>query len=119
MTTWHDTTLAPRARAEALLAELTLAEKAAQLGSFWNRPRAEAASDDGEHHDVAPMEHAMASTGWEEAHREGLGQLTRIFGTATTGGAASRRPVARTPISSGRSAPRTCRGSSPRASTRR
>ncbi|MCB0886652.1 MAG: glycoside hydrolase family 3 C-terminal domain-containing protein [Propionibacteriaceae bacterium] len=81
MTTWHDTTLAPRARAEALLAELTLAEKAAQLGSFWNRPRAEAASDDGEHHDVAPMEHAMASTGWEEAHREGLGQLTRIFGT--------------------------------------
>ena len=81
MTTWHDTTLAPRARAEALLAELTQAEKAAQLGSFWNRPRAEAASDDGEHHDVAPMEHAMASTGWEEAHREGLGQLTRIFGT--------------------------------------
>ena len=81
MTIWHDSTLAPQTRAEALLAELTLAEKVAQLGSFWNRPRSESAPEAPEHHDVAPMEHAMAGTGWEEAHKHGLGQLTRVFGT--------------------------------------
>ena len=80
MRPWHDTTLDAPGRAAALLAELTLDEKIAQLGSFWNRPR-EAPPEDGQHHDVAPMEHAMSQATWREAHRNGLGHLTRIFGT--------------------------------------
>ncbi len=80
MNTWHDTTLDAPSRARALLAELTLEEKIAQLGSYWNRPKGEPEAD-GDHHDVAPMEHAMRQAAWDEAHRNGLGHLTRIFGT--------------------------------------
>jgi beta-xylosidase len=77
MATWHDTSRSVAERAAALLAELTLAEKAAQLGSSWERPSSEHNSDG----DVAPMASAFSSSGLDSAAVDGLGHLTRIFGT--------------------------------------
>ncbi|QJW38805.1 glycoside hydrolase family 3 N-terminal domain-containing protein [Cellulosimicrobium protaetiae] len=64
---------------------MTLAEKLAQLGGYWDRATsAPDTAEQGEHQDVAPLQHAF-----DEAHRpfatvieNGLGQLTRVFGTA-------------------------------------
>ncbi|MDR0849642.1 MAG: glycoside hydrolase family 3 C-terminal domain-containing protein [Propionibacteriaceae bacterium] len=77
--TWQDVTATPKARAEALLGRLTLREKTAQLGSFWDRP-----AEEGDGGDVAPLQHAFdqARRPFDEAIRYGLGQLTRVYGTA-------------------------------------
>jgi len=73
---WHDRTATPAERAEALLAELTLDEKVAQLVGIW----VGAAKDGG---DVAPHQHEMDDTIDLEAFLvNGLGQLTRPFGSA-------------------------------------
>ena len=77
MAGWHDTSRSVAERAAALLAELTLAEKAAQLGSSWERPSSQHNSDG----DVAPMASAFSSRGLDVAAADGLGHLTRIFGT--------------------------------------
>ncbi|GAA1466167.1 glycoside hydrolase family 3 N-terminal domain-containing protein [Microbacterium thalassium] len=75
---WHDTIAAPETRAAALLSEMTLSEKLAQLGSYWPRPEEPEAAGD-----VAPMESAFdfARRPFADAVTEGLGQLTRVFGT--------------------------------------
>lgn len=72
---WHDTALPAHVRARALLAEMTVAEKARQLGSTW--PGHDTAGD------VAPMQETFrdAET-FDEAIVDGLGHLTRVFGTA-------------------------------------
>ena len=77
MAGWHDTSKPVEERAAALLAELTVAEKAAQLGSSWERP----ASSDADSGDVAPMASAFTGSGLDRAATDGLGHLTRIFGT--------------------------------------
>lgn len=90
---WHDCARTPIDRAQALIAELTLEEKLAQLGSFWDRPEGVGSGDDG---DVAPLQHAFdeARRPFDEAIAKGLGQLTRVFGTgpveAADGAAALR-----------------------------
>lgn len=72
---WHDTTLSAEDRARALLAELTLQEKIQQLVSVW--PGAEGASGD-----VAPMQSSQdQAASFEDAIVDGIGQLTRPFGT--------------------------------------
>ncbi|WES64347.1 glycoside hydrolase family 3 N-terminal domain-containing protein [Microbacter sp. GSS18] len=59
-----------------LLAQMTLEEKIAQLGSTW--PGAEEATGD-----VAPMQDVhRAAESFADAIRDGLGQLTRTYGTA-------------------------------------
>ncbi|MCC2592153.1 glycoside hydrolase family 3 C-terminal domain-containing protein [Tessaracoccus sp. OS52] len=86
MNPWQDTNLSPDQRASALLSELTLEEKIGQLGSHWHRAPASAdvaeEADDAAR-DVAPMEHAFKAhqLEWQEACRNGLGHLTRTFGT--------------------------------------
>jgi len=77
MAIWHDTSLSAGERAAALLAEMTIEEKASQLGSVWARPPREIASGG----EVAPMESVFANNGLDEAAAGGLGHLTRIFGT--------------------------------------
>jgi beta-glucosidase len=72
---WSDASRPVADRVEALLAEMTLEEKAGQLGSFWPRQGA----PEGE---VAPMEDAFATRPFEEAAEHGLGHLTRVFGSA-------------------------------------
>ncbi|WP_443034093.1 beta-glucosidase family protein [Streptomyces sp. CA2R106] len=73
---WQDTALPPEARADALLAELTLPEKAAQLYGVWVGASAEGG-------EVAPHQHEMeAPADLDALLPHGLGQLTRPFGTA-------------------------------------
>lgn len=76
---WTDPARDIDERVEALLGQLTVREKAAQLGSYWPRPQEE--SGDG---DVAPMQSAFEDGRQELARTaaEGLGHLTRVFGSA-------------------------------------
>ena len=60
-------------RVRALLADMTLDEKLAQLVGYW----VDRGSDD-----VAPMQGTMSPSGeYDDATRHGLGQLTRVYGT--------------------------------------
>lgn len=73
---WTDETLPAEERADALLADMTLREKVQQLGSTW--PDAEGAGGD-----VAPMQDTLLrAEPFDEAVRDGIGQITRVFGTA-------------------------------------
>ncbi|MGJ5895417.1 glycosyl hydrolase [Streptomyces sp. V2] len=74
-TPWADPACPRDDRVEALLAELTLEEKLAQLGSAW--PGVEHVSGN-----VAPMQDVFARhTDFADARKNGLGHLTRPFGT--------------------------------------
>jgi beta-xylosidase len=73
---WNDPALPASDRARALLNAMTQAEKIAQLGSTW--PGFSPSSGD-----VAPMQDAFrALQSFDEAIVDGLGHLTRVFGTA-------------------------------------
>jgi beta-xylosidase len=72
---WSDPTLPASERARALLDAMTTSEKIAQLGSSW--PGHDAGGD------VAPMQDTFrGADSFDEAIIDGLGQLTRVFGTA-------------------------------------
>ena len=63
----------PTDRVDGLVARMTLEEKLAQVVGYWDK-------DDGE--TVAPMQGSFAaSSGLDEASRDGLGHLTRVYGT--------------------------------------
>lgn len=92
---WRDVAQPTHVRARRLLEAMTLQEKLAQLGGFWDRPAPEATAGDQDSSvesggDVAPMQHAFdqARRTFEAATRHGLGQLTRVFGTAPVSPAA-------------------------------
>ncbi|MFD7656207.1 glycoside hydrolase family 3 N-terminal domain-containing protein [Actinosynnema sp. NPDC059797] len=72
---WADPGKPTGERVAALLAELTLEEKLAQLVGVW------VGISDGE--EVAPAQHEFAEPlpPWDELTKPGLGQLTRVFGT--------------------------------------
>ena len=73
---WADPALSPLERADALVAAMTLPEKVAQLYGVW----VGASNEGGE---VAPFQHEMEEpVPLEELMPQGLGQLTRPFGTA-------------------------------------
>ncbi len=73
---WRDARLSPAERADALIALMTLAEKAAQLVGVW-------VGADASGQGVAPHQDEMRNgTPWPELIRYGLGQLTRPFGSA-------------------------------------
>jgi beta-xylosidase len=82
---WQNTSLAAEKRADLLLQAMTLEEKVAQLGSRW------AGNDMSDHElpeeetiNVAPMEDVFAAGGslsLAEASRDGLGHLTRVWGS--------------------------------------
>ncbi|MFI5934417.1 glycoside hydrolase family 3 N-terminal domain-containing protein [Actinoplanes sp. NPDC051494] len=87
---WSDRDLEPAERAGALLAELTLEEKIAQLGSVWHGFAADNTGD------VAPMQEVFAagSRSFADAVRGGIGHLTRPFGTAPVTAEQGRQRVA-------------------------
>jgi beta-glucosidase-like glycosyl hydrolase len=74
---WRDPRLPVAERVADLLARMTLEEKAGQLGGYWAMPSEPGAP-------VAPMEDDSGEPALEldEIAKAGLGQLTRIFGTA-------------------------------------
>ena len=83
---WQDTTRPAAERAELLLAEMTLEEKVAQLGSRWvgADTRVEEVADEDGTLNVAPMQDvfaAGAAVTLTDASRHGLGHLTRVYGS--------------------------------------
>jgi beta-xylosidase len=80
---WRDASRSAPDRVADLLPRMTLAEKVGQLRSTWLGHRESAPEDAPGQGDVAPMEGELTSTpdSWPELIRDGLGQLTRPFGT--------------------------------------
>ncbi|MEV5070628.1 glycoside hydrolase family 3 C-terminal domain-containing protein [Microbacterium sp. LMI12-1-1.1] len=73
---WAEPTADIDTRVEALLAEMTDAEKLAQLGSYWADKRDSTQI-------IAPMQDVLSKgrPPFDEATAEGIGHLTRVFGT--------------------------------------
>ncbi|MFF6909257.1 beta-glucosidase [Streptomyces sp. NPDC012389] len=87
---WHDPALTPEARADALIAAMTLQEKISQLVGVWV-----GASDEGG--EVAPFQHDMEeAVALDDLLPHGLGQLTRPFGTAPVDPAVGALSLSRT-----------------------
>jgi beta-xylosidase len=87
---WRDKNLPVADRVADLLARMTLGEKLAQLTGVWVRT----GTSDGDQ--VAPMQGEFAdSTPVDELIADGLGQLTRVFGTAPVTPAAGMQALAR------------------------
>ena len=90
-------------RVRALMAQMSLEEKLAQLVGLW-----EGRGGSGEGGDVAPMQDAMQADidELEGYATEGLGQLTRVFGTVPVEPAeqAHRGPRRRSTLAAARAA---------------
>ena len=88
--TWRDPSASPGERVSDLLAQLTTAEKVAQLYGVW--VGVDAASGE-----VAPYQHDLATppVSWDELIRDGLGQITRVYGTSPVTPAEGAQAVAR------------------------
>lgn len=73
--TWRDPAATPAQRARDLTARMTLAEKVAQLSGIWI-----GIDSAGQ---VSPHQHDNSATEatWDELIRDGVGQITRAFGT--------------------------------------
>ena len=74
--TWRDPVLPAAVRVADLMTRMTVAEKIGQLGSFWAesaRPGEQVAPQPDDLGDPPPLEGMLT---------DGLGQLTRVFGTA-------------------------------------
>jgi beta-xylosidase len=87
---WRDPAVAPADRVADLVGRMTLREKVAQLYGVWVGIDAVAG-------DVAPHQHDFASApaDFSELIRDGIGQLTRPFGTAPVDPAIGARSLAR------------------------
>ncbi|MFF2823320.1 beta-glucosidase [Arthrobacter koreensis] len=87
---WRDASLPPAERADALLAQMTLEEKTAQLIGVWVGASADGA-------EVAPHQHEMNEPpDLESLLPAGLGQLTRPFGTKPVDAGAGALSLMRT-----------------------
>jgi len=85
---WRDTRLSPGERAAALIPLMTLEEKVAQLAGIWVGADASGGG-------VAPYQADMVDgQPFAEVIRNGLGQLTRPFGTAPVAPVAGARSLA-------------------------
>ena len=82
MPAWRDASRPAEERVEDLLGRMTLAEKAGQLRSTWLGSASNGGRGAGGA-GVAPLHDELASApaDWAELIRDGLGQLTRPFGT--------------------------------------
>jgi beta-glucosidase len=82
---WQNTLLSADRRVELLLQAMTLEEKVAQLGSRWiGNDMADAEVPAEETLNVAPLQDVFADSGTislEQASRNGLGHLTRVWGS--------------------------------------
>jgi len=97
---WKDASVPDEARVEALMSRMSVAEKVAQLYGVW-------VGIDNEDGEMAPHQHefGVLTVSWEELVRDGIGQLTRPFGTrpvSVVKGAASLAAAQRSIVESGR-----------------
>jgi len=74
---WRDPSAAPAQRVTDLISRMTMREKVAQLYGVW-------VGVDTAGGDVVPHQHefAAAPADWDKLIADGIGQLTRVFGTA-------------------------------------
>ncbi|MCS3843108.1 glycoside hydrolase family 3 N-terminal domain-containing protein [Microbacterium sp. AK031] len=74
---WRDPRVEVEERLDALVAELTAEEKIVQLGGYWADQRTSGEI-------IAPMQDVFSEgrAPFERVVRNGIGQLTRVFGTA-------------------------------------
>src|SRR5262245_13727670 len=87
-TPWRDPQLTPAERADALIPLMSLQEKVAQLVGVWVGADASGGG-------VAPHQADMLDgRPWPALIRDGLGQLTRPFGTAPVDPVAGARSLA-------------------------
>ena len=88
---WRDAARTPQERVDDLLARMTLEEKVGQLYGVW-------VGADASGEGVAPHQHDLAQSpaDWDAFIGNGLGQLTRPFGTAPVDPALGARALART-----------------------
>src|SRR6266849_2262286 len=99
---WRDTSRPAEERVEDLLRRMTLAEKAGQLRSTWPGGASAngAAGSNGASGGigVAPLHDELSSApaDWAELIRDGLGQLTRPFGTVPVTAREGAEALART-----------------------
>jgi beta-xylosidase len=86
---WHDASRPPDERVRALVAEMTLEEKVSQLYGIW-------VGMDASPGEMAPHQHEMLPEvmDWDDAICDGIGQLTRPFGTAPVEPAVGARTLA-------------------------
>ncbi|MFE7760044.1 glycoside hydrolase family 3 N-terminal domain-containing protein [Streptomyces sp. NPDC057438] len=88
-TPWRDRALPAAERVEDLLSRMTLEEKTAQLYGVWVK-------NDANGEDIAPDEAGMTEAfDFDELITRGLGQLTRVFGTAPLDPAEGAKVLAR------------------------
>jgi beta-xylosidase len=89
---WRDPARPAAERVADLVGRMTLREKLAQLYGVW---LGQAGSEDGED-DVAPFQHELVEPdfNWQELIKNGLGQLTRPFGSAPVEPAAGAERLA-------------------------
>jgi len=87
---WRDPATAPAERVRDLISRMTLREKVAQLYGVW-------VGIDATDGDVAPHQHDISSAppDWDKLIGDGVGQLTRPFGTAPVDPAEGAQAVAR------------------------
>ncbi|HLK43142.1 MAG TPA: glycoside hydrolase family 3 N-terminal domain-containing protein, partial [Thermoleophilia bacterium] len=88
---WRDPAVPAAERVSDLISRMTLREKVAQLYGVW----VGIDDTDGE---MAPHQHELAAppADWEALIRDGIGQLTRAFGTRPVEPSAGARAVAQT-----------------------
>jgi beta-glucosidase len=87
---WRDAAAPPAHRVKDLISRMSLPEKVAQLYGVW--VGADASGQ------VAPFQHSsdLPAADWSDVLRDGVGQLTRPFGTAPVDPVAGARAVANT-----------------------
>ncbi len=87
--TWRDPAVPPADRVQDLLARMTVQEKIAQLSGVWVNIDATSGT-------VAPHQHDFTAptAAWETLISDGIGQLTRPYGTAPISPAEGARAVA-------------------------
>jgi beta-glucosidase len=88
---WRDPAASPADRVSDLIPRMSVREKVAQLYGVW--VGADATSGQ-----VAPFQHSadLPAADWSDVLRDGVGQLTRPFGTAPVDPVAGARAVANT-----------------------
>jgi beta-xylosidase len=91
---WRDPARPVAERVADLVGRMTLREKLAQLYGVW---LGQSTSDDDQSGDVAPFQHDLvdADLNWPELIKNGLGQLTRPYGTAAVEPVAGAERLAR------------------------